>query len=244
MPETPLPPTLTTAQRREHYDDFVAAVLDLCATNSIRSDLASGRGRPLEECGARMQQYLVARVSRYGARRAHYTVASLIAMQRHLVHEDGLYTPEFAVPAPDDSTTEAARLPAAESDSPLDEPAHTPVPGSSPAGGPVAGERTAVRHWRARPDLGSSLAIAVARHGFKQHRMDDQVKILTRLSSPLLHPLLWRLTSRLANRDAARLDFAVLLEDLARWDYDQLHIADRWRESYFQTLDRLVSQED
>ncbi|MFI1415606.1 type I-E CRISPR-associated protein Cse2/CasB [Streptomyces sp. NPDC020707] len=239
-----MPPTLTTAQRREHYDAFVTAVLNLCATNSIRSDLASGRGRPVEECGPRMQPYLVARISHYGARRAHYTVASLIAMQRHLAHEERPYTPESAFPA--HRTAADDPVPAAEKDGPDDtaQTAQPLDPGHAPAAGPATGEKTAVQPWRARPNLGTSLAIAVARHGFKQHRMDDRLKTLTRLSSPLLHPRLWTLAAHLDRHNAARLDFAVLLDDLAWWDHDRLHTADRWRESYFQTLDRLVSQEN
>ncbi|MFE1797666.1 type I-E CRISPR-associated protein Cse2/CasB [Streptomyces sp. NPDC059517] len=239
-----MPPALTTAQRREHYDAFVAAVLDLCATNSIRSDLASGRGRPVEECGQRMQPYLVARISHYGARRAHYTVASLIAMQRHLAHEDGPYTPESAFPAPAHRTAADDPVPTAEEgDGGPDDTASPLDPNRAPAAGPATGEKTAAQSWRARPNLGTSLALAVARHGFKQHRMDDRLKTLTRLSSPLLHPRLWTLAAHLDRHGAARLDFAVLLDDLAWWDHDRLHTADRWRESYFQTLDRLVSQE-
>lgn len=237
-------PTLTTAQRRAHYDDFVTEVIGLCAVNSIRSDLVSGRGRPVEECGERMQPYLVARVGRFGARRAHYTVASLIAMQRDLAHEDGPYLPETAFPTPDHGPAQDGLPPAAERDGPPEEPVPTPAVGDAPADSPAAKGKAAGRPWRARPDLGTSLAIAVARHGVKQHSMDRDVKVLTRLSSPMLHPMLWRLTSRLDNRGAARLDFAVLLEDLARWDYDRLTIADRWREHYFQTLHHLVSQED
>ncbi|MGW7521147.1 type I-E CRISPR-associated protein Cse2/CasB [Streptomyces sp. NPDC054796] len=223
-------PPLTTAQRRAHYDDFVADVIGLCAHNGIRSDLASGRGRPVEHC-ERMQQHLAARIRRFGARRAHYTIAALIAQQRHLPHEDTPYTPEEARPAPAEDTR-GHTSPTARPDSP---------PGTDSAANPPAqpGHRT----WRARPNLGITLALAVTRHHFPQHRMDERVKTLTRLSTPLLHPRLWSLTSHLHSRNAARLDFAVLLEDLAWWDEDRPHTAARWRESYFLTLDSLTPQE-
>ncbi|WP_330301544.1 MULTISPECIES: type I-E CRISPR-associated protein Cse2/CasB [unclassified Streptomyces] len=235
-------PTLTTAQRRAHYDDFVAEVIELCSLNGVRADLASGRGRPVEEC-ERMQKYLSARTARFGARRAHYTVASLIAMQRHLAHEDGPYTPESAHPAPDGPADDPL-LPDIENASQRQEPLRAPAPGATAADDPAPGQKTPGPHWRARPNLGTTLALAVGRHGFKQPRMDDRVKTLTRLSTPLLHPRLWTLAAHLSSRHAARLDFAVLLEDLAWWDDDRLHTAARWRDSYFQTLDRLASQED
>ncbi|MGW7721495.1 hypothetical protein ACWGKK_45450, partial [Streptomyces chartreusis] len=98
-------PTLTTAQRRAHYDTFVADIINLCTVGGVRPALASGRGRPVEECD-RMKPYLVARISGFGARQAHYTVASLIAAQRHLAGQDDPYTPESAIPA-GDSTPEA-----------------------------------------------------------------------------------------------------------------------------------------
>ncbi|MEV7203466.1 type I-E CRISPR-associated protein Cse2/CasB [Streptomyces griseoluteus] len=235
-------PTLTTAQRRAHYDAFVAEVIGLCAVNGVRSALASGRGRPVEQCD-RMKPYLVARIGAFGARRAHYTVASLIAAQRHLTHEDAPYTPETAFPADGDSAAEADHLNAGTATGTLPtEVADVQQHSDSPTGGPA--QPSAGRVWRARPNLGTTLALAVARHGFKQSRMDDRVKTLTRLPITLLHPRLWTLTAHLNSRDAARLDFAVLLEDLAWWDYDRLHIADRWSESYFLTLDRLTHQEN
>ncbi|MET7574934.1 type I-E CRISPR-associated protein Cse2/CasB [Streptomyces sp. NPDC005492] len=231
-------PTLTTAQRRAHYDAFVAQVIELCAVNGVRSALASGRGRPAEECD-RMKPYLVARIGAFGARQAHYTVASLIAAQRHLAHEHEPYTPEAAFPTDAGSTAEADGLPADRAIGPLPDTGKRGDGGADSPAQPPAGPA-----WRARPNLGTTLALAVARHGFKQNRMDDRVRTLTRLPTTLLHPRLWTLTAHLNSRGAARLDFAVLLEDLAWWDYDRLPIADRWTESYFLTLDRLAPLEN
>ncbi|KAB1987468.1 type I-E CRISPR-associated protein Cse2/CasB [Streptomyces triticiradicis] len=227
---------LTTAQRRAHYDEFVTQVIGLCADNGIRADLTSGRGRPVEECD-RMQEHLTRHVARYGARRAHYTIATLIAMQRHLA-EQGPYTPEFPARTGDEADITSGAENATEPNlhRPPGEAADAPAPQHlTPAGQPM-GERAA---WRRRPNLGTTLAIAVARHGFKESRMTERVKTLTKLASPLLHPRLWTLGTHLHNHGAARLDFAVLLEDLAWWDHDQPQVATRWRESYFLTLDAL-----
>ncbi|MFE7215711.1 type I-E CRISPR-associated protein Cse2/CasB [Streptomyces sp. NPDC057611] len=220
--------SFTTAQRRAHYDDFVHQVITLCAVNSIRADLHSGFARPVPEC-SRMPEHLTRHIAGFGARRAHYTVASLIAQDRALPHEDGPYRPESVIPG-NDHTARAATAAAAADAVPL-------AAGPLPAQGPTA------RPWRSRPDLGTHLAIAVARYGFKEATMTNRVKTLTRLDTELLHPRLWSLTSHLRSRGAARLDFAVLLEDLAWWDHDQPETAARWRESYFLTLHTLSAKE-
>ncbi|WP_405849145.1 type I-E CRISPR-associated protein Cse2/CasB [Streptomyces sp. NBC_01518] len=221
--------SFTTAQRRTHYDDFVHQVITLCAVNSIRADLASGFGRPIAEC-PRMPEHLTRHIAGFGARRAHYTVAGLIAHDRDLPHEHGPYQPEQV--HPDTGRILPAAAPAATAAAPAPDPAAPPPrPGA------------AARSWRSRPDLGTHLAIAVARHGFKEATMTSRIKTLTRLDTELLHPRLWSLTSHLHSRGAARLDFAVLIEDLAWWDHDQLETAARWRENYFLTLHTLSAKE-
>ncbi|MFC9379797.1 type I-E CRISPR-associated protein Cse2/CasB [Streptomyces sp. NPDC057020] len=109
---------------------------------------------------------------------------------------------------------------------------------------PISPEHAAARQWRTRPNLGTSLALAVHRHGFDAPRMTDRLRLLTRLSTSQLHPRLWSLTTHLNARDAARLDFAVLLEDLTWWDDDRPQITTRWRESYFLTLHAHTPDED
>ncbi|MFE7854036.1 type I-E CRISPR-associated protein Cse2/CasB [Streptomyces sp. NPDC057403] len=218
---------VTTAQRRAHYDDFVRQVITLCAVNGIRADLNSGFGRPVAEC-SRMPEHLTRHIAGFGGRRAHYTVASLIALHRDLPHEEGPYQPEQPAPGKDQDATTT--------------PTANTAPVSDPSGSAPA-VSMAGRPWRRRPDLGTHLAIAVARYGFKEAIMTNRVKTLTRLDTSLLHPRLWTLTGHLNSRGAARLDFAVLLEDLAWWDDDQLEIAARWRENYFLTLHTLTSKE-
>ncbi|MFI6340514.1 type I-E CRISPR-associated protein Cse2/CasB [Streptomyces sp. NPDC050535] len=219
----------TTAQRRAHYDDFVHQVITLCAVNSIRADLRSGLGRPVAEC-SRMPEHLTRHIAGFGARRAHYTVAGLIARDRDLPHESSPYQPELVTPGTD-HTARPAPAPDLNDAAPAPGPAPAPPPG------------TTARPWRSRPDLGTHLAIAVARYGFKEATMTNRIKTLTQLDTELLHPRLWSLTSHLHSRGIARIDFAVLLEDLAWWDHDQLETAARWRENYFLTLHTLSAKE-
>ncbi|MGW7529822.1 type I-E CRISPR-associated protein Cse2/CasB [Streptomyces sp. NPDC054783] len=231
----------TTEERRAHYDDFVTQVIALCQVNGVRADLVSGRGRPVEDC-ARMPEHLTRHIAGFGAQRAHFTVAGLIAMQRDLIGEDGPYLPESATTAGHSSTGST------QSDSAETQPAEDTTAANTQAlenrTAPAGKDASTARTWRARPNLGTSLAIAVARHGLDHTRMTAQLKVLTRSSTQMLHPALWRLTARLHGRDAARLDFAVLLEDLAWWDYDRKTIAARWRDSYFTALHTLTPDED
>ncbi|MCX2182668.1 type I-E CRISPR-associated protein Cse2/CasB [Streptomyces sp. SKN60] len=76
---------IATQDRRAHYDAFVTQVRDLCTTSGIRAALAQGRGRRIEQCTA-LHRYLTRPAHGYGARRAHYTVASLIALEPHTHH--------------------------------------------------------------------------------------------------------------------------------------------------------------
>ncbi|MFC9341540.1 type I-E CRISPR-associated protein Cse2/CasB [Streptomyces sp. NPDC057021] len=240
----------TTEQRRAHYDTFVTRVVDLCAIKPIRNDLRSGRGRPVEECD-RMQPHLIRHIAGHGARRAHYTTASLIALHRDL---ETPYTPRRPAqhtatpPGPGDGPTAPQAAPDGQ-DRPTpavgtegqDHPNQT---GPESTATPISPEHAAARQWRTRPNLGTSLALAVHRHGFDAPRMTDRLRLLTRLSTSQLHPRLWSLTTHLNARDAARLDFAVLLEDLTWWDDDRPQITTRWRESYFLTLHAHTPDED
>ncbi|WP_406387532.1 type I-E CRISPR-associated protein Cse2/CasB [Streptomyces sp. NBC_00887] len=72
--------SLTSVERRTHYDKFVAQVRDLCTTNRIRADLAGSRGRRVQQC-TKAHPYLSKLTHAHGARRAHYTVAALIALE-------------------------------------------------------------------------------------------------------------------------------------------------------------------
>lgn len=72
----------TTDSYRAHCDAFTAAVRDLCRTPAARAVLARGHGRPIEECDRRAHGLLAPLARGFGSRRAHWTVAGLIALER------------------------------------------------------------------------------------------------------------------------------------------------------------------
>ena len=195
-----------TEQRREHYDTFVTEVKGLCHDNGIRAALATGRGRPVEQC-RKLHRFLTVPVAGHGAKRAHYTVASLIALQR----------PESA---PDDLPPEPV-------------PPDQPPPPAALAAASTAGAPQPVS-WRARPNLGTSLAWGILRSGFQPGPTEQRLHTLIRLDADLLQPFLPSVVTRLL-RVGITPDFAVLLEDLAWWDHDRDKITTRWLESFHLT---------
>ncbi|MFJ5035313.1 type I-E CRISPR-associated protein Cse2/CasB [Streptomyces sp. NPDC088560] len=66
---------------RAHCDAYVAAIRGLCTTPQIRAALEDGRGKPVDHC-QHMHRYLTVLTHRQPNRRAHYTVACLIAHER------------------------------------------------------------------------------------------------------------------------------------------------------------------
>lgn len=172
----------TREEHRRHYDAFVTQIRELCQTPAIRHALATGRGRPVIQCED-LHKYLSRRTYGHGARRAHYTVAALIALDR--------------APLPESHEGDEA---------PPD--------------------------WGRRPNLGATLARAVHAGAFNAGPTDDQLQLLRRLASNTLHPLLPHLVDRLL-RAGQRPDWAVLLEDLAQWDYARSKVATRWLDAYY-----------
>ncbi|MGD3109458.1 type I-E CRISPR-associated protein Cse2/CasB [Streptomyces sp. YGL11-2] len=98
-----------------------------------------------------------------------------------------------------------------------------------------AGQVEAVREWRARPNLGASVAAAVNAGVIKPDSAEGDLHLFSRQSSDALHVRLPALTRHLQSGGIA-LDWAVLLEDLTWWDRNRDRIATRWLESYFRTL--------
>ncbi|MFD5013733.1 type I-E CRISPR-associated protein Cse2/CasB [Streptomyces chartreusis] len=190
-------------ERRCHYDAFVDHVRSLCRTPRIRSRLENGRGKPLTEC-PRMDAYLVKPCQGFGARRAHYTIASLIALER---------------PVPD--WTETTPSSPAHRGLDLDDP-----PESEPA---------LLDGWVRRPNLGRTLADAARAHPHTAAGWQREVEVMGVLSADLLHTRLPHTIRRLLSLGLA-CDFAVLLEDLAQWDFDPLEVAGRWRHAFFLTV--------
>ncbi|NEA68913.1 type I-E CRISPR-associated protein Cse2/CasB [Streptomyces sp. SID12488] len=234
----------TAAERRRHYQDFTAEVLELCTDPGVRRDLRDGRGRPVKEC-LRMHKYLTVRTAGHGQRHAHYTVASLIALAdplealrtrptpalRHTADELAAQPSPAAPhpPAADPSRTPAAPAPTAAGDPPSSPP-DTPGPGQ-PDPDPCT-----VTAWRKRPNLGATMARAVRRAAFNEDRTDDLLHVIVRVGDDHLHQhLLPSLTDRLLRAGLAW-DWPVLLDDLAARVFDPDRVATRWLDAFYLTL--------
>ncbi|MEU6277632.1 type I-E CRISPR-associated protein Cse2/CasB [Streptomyces populi] len=191
-------------ERRCHYDAFVAHVRSLCRTPRIRSLLEDGRGRHPTQC-PRMDAYLVKPCQGFGARRAHYTTASLIALER---------------PAPDWTETAPS--------APLPHPGLPPDDVLEREGAPPD-------NWARRPNLGQTLADAARAHPHTAAGWQREVEVMGVLSADLLHTRLPHTIQRLLSLGLA-CDVAVLLEDLAQWDFEPLEVAGRWRHSFYLTV--------
>jgi CRISPR system Cascade subunit CasB len=96
-------------QQFDRYDAFVAYVVDLCGRDrKARADLRSGLGRPLERCDY-MHRYLVPRLPTPerrdwydDRRRAHYTVASLLAARPPIARDADAAAADENAPEPVD----------------------------------------------------------------------------------------------------------------------------------------------
>ncbi|MGW6898983.1 type I-E CRISPR-associated protein Cse2/CasB [Streptomyces sp. NPDC054919] len=186
--------SLTTTERRAHYDQFVTQVRDLCTTPRIRAALAKSRGRRVQQC-LEAHRYLSKLTHAHGARRAHYTVAALIALEPPNRH-----SPRPPAPArPDDATDTEPVL------------------------------------WGRRPNLGSTLATAAARRPVSASAWENKLQVLSRLSADILHPRLPGLAEQLL-QVGCRPDWAVLIDDLAWWDYDRPATVSRWMDSFYLAL--------
>ncbi|QIK04744.1 hypothetical protein G7Z12_00240 [Streptomyces sp. ID38640] len=234
----------TAAERRRHYQDFTAEILELCTDPGVRRDLQDGRGRPVKEC-LRMHKYLTVRTTGHGQRRAHYTVASLIALADPL---EALRT--HPTPTPRQTADErAAQHPPTAPCPPPEAPSSTPATPSrtaaddpapnlpdAPGPGQLDPDPYTAAAWRKRPNLGGTLARAVRRADFNEDRTDDLLHIIVRVGDDHLHQhLLPSLTDRLLRAQLAW-DWPVLLDDLAARVFDPDQVATRWLDAFYLTL--------
>ncbi|MFF0744943.1 type I-E CRISPR-associated protein Cse2/CasB [Streptomyces sp. NPDC004111] len=86
--------------------------------------------------------------------------------------------------------------------------------------------------WHRRPNLGASFARAAAHHPRDRAHTEERLQVLIRLSADLLHTMLPGTARYLLERGAVP-DWAVLLADLALWDYARDTIATRWLDAYY-----------
>jgi CRISPR system Cascade subunit CasB len=208
-PALPAPATESRSDKRHRLrEEYVAAVMALCADTGTRADLRSGLGRPMEQCG-RMHRWLAWRVPEDSfGERAHYAVASLIADRPRAVRE--AQTAHAAAERATETETGSAPATAAEAALPR------PVP------------------WHRRPNLGTGLGQAVLA-GMKEGSAESHLRLLTRQGFASVHPRLPSLLRYVQDKDA-QVDWAVLLDELSSWDVARDEIATRWLQSFYRTL--------
>lgn len=200
-------------ERQQRADEFVRQVLDLCAgSKRAQADLRSGLGLPYDRC-QRMHRHLMRLVPdemrHPEGRRPYYAVATLIAARSRRSRDE-------------DAERQAARPPVVAA----------PDPGGRAALA-VAGVPST---WWQRPNLGATLADAVNQKLMAEGSAESDLHLLARLGSDSLYARLPALIGQVHGRGVV-VDWAVLLEDLAWWDYSQDRIATRWLESYFRGRD-------
>ncbi|MFF5931606.1 type I-E CRISPR-associated protein Cse2/CasB [Streptomyces hydrogenans] len=230
----------TPEERRAGYDDFVAYIHDLCAIPGIRTTLAKGRGRPVEQCGP-MDRYLTRSTIGRTGRRSYYTVAALIALAGPAAHTPGV-KPE---PPADDTLTGPAADALGITPSPPDAtappgsqlPALAAAPDDTSTPSPDTSHDSSASDWYQRPNLGATLAAAVTTRAHHEERTDAQLHVLTRLGDDQVHRRLPTLTTRLLS-DNLTPDWAVLLADLIQRPYQRDTVSLRWRDAFYQGLDR------
>ncbi|WP_329309627.1 type I-E CRISPR-associated protein Cse2/CasB [Streptomyces sp. NBC_01262] len=233
----------TRADYRRHYEDFTADIIKLCTDRAVRRDLQDGRGRPVKEC-TRMHRYLTVRTTGHGHRRAHYTLASLIALTDPLQELRTRPTPPLppsnpaeptAVPSPSDSAlrSEPATAPTGLQTAPSGESDTTPAGDASESEQP---DPYATAVWRKRPNLGTTLARAVRKARFDEDRTDDLLHVIVHVDDDHLHQhILPSLIDRLLRAGLVP-DWPVLLDDLAHRVFDPDDVATRWLDAFYLTL--------
>ncbi|MFI9780494.1 type I-E CRISPR-associated protein Cse2/CasB [Streptomyces sp. NPDC051956] len=195
-------------QSRAEYDEFTESVRQLCQQPGIRRALGTGRGRPVAEC-TELHRYL--RDTRCKpARRAYYTVASLIALTGPPSHDDH--------------------------DTPCGAAATSPPGADNAVHEKNADTADTTSAWFRRPNLGTTLATAIHEAGYDEERTEKKLRLLTRLSEDQLHRRLPSEITRL-NGKGLHPDWAVLLGDLVERHYDHHRINLRWYDAFADALD-------
>lgn len=254
------PPTSPAAlQHRRHCEDFTAAVAELCRNDpAARRALRQGRGRPVEDC-APLHRYLARRTAAQRSRRVHYTVASLIAgvdpldeiraawpaPPRPLAGQHPEPAPPTPSPASEPDAAPADSAPMSGVGRQADgedaaggqgQPGH-PGSGEGTAAGPEGGtgeDSLATARWRARPNLGGSLARAVHQAGFHAERTGDLLHVLLKVGEDQLQRRLPPVVGRLLRAGVVP-DWPVLLDDLIEYRFQPARVALRWQDGFYLT---------
>ncbi|WP_128381289.1 type I-E CRISPR-associated protein Cse2/CasB [Streptomyces cavernae] len=97
--------------------------------------------------------------------------------------------------------------------------------------------------WRARPNLGASLAAGVNAGLIRPGTAESHLHLFSRQSSDALHQRLPALTRHLLG-GGINVDWAVLLEDLTWWNRDRDTRATRWMDAYYRALDERADADE
>lgn len=99
----------------------------------------------------------------------------------------------------------------------------------------VASGQEPLPQWRARPNLGASLAAGVNDGLLRPGTAESHLYLFSRQSSDALHQRLPALTRHLLGGGVS-VDWAVLLEDLTWWNRARDVRATRWMEAYYRAV--------
>jgi CRISPR system Cascade subunit CasB len=92
-----------------------------------------------------------------------------------------------------------------------------------------------------RQNLGDALAHAVHDKGLNENSIEPRLQLLARQDLDGLHRQLPRLIRYLRGKQV-RIDWAVLIRDLARWGRYPKQVAKEWMQSYYRTSEQLTAQ--
>jgi CRISPR system Cascade subunit CasB len=92
-----------------------------------------------------------------------------------------------------------------------------------------------------RQNLGDSLARAVHGKGLNEKSIEPRLQLVARQDLDGLYRQLPRLILYLRGKQV-RIDWAVLIRDLARWGHQPKQVAKEWMQSYYRTSERLIAE--
>jgi CRISPR system Cascade subunit CasB len=216
-------------------DLFISRITDACRTSpAVKADLRSGIGKPVAQA-RRMHKTVLNSAFPSGQppskEQAYYTVAALIAAQ-----PGGAFR-TAAEDSSDDESSDGTRDipggPTADSAaaSASEAAVGTTTPGSTSTALPPLGSE--------RRNLGASLAVAVHQKKMRPNTAEARLHLLTRQATDGVHQRLPGVVRHLlAGSPLVPVDWAYLLYDLRRWEFERDDVAKEWLQTYYRTLHR------